>query len=153
MTLKNKIQTDFLSALKSRNIEVKNALSFLKSKIIEAEIASPGKIFSDDDVLNVINKMTKQRKQSIEAYRAGSREDLVQKETAELNVLERYIPSRPTENDIRLVVEKFISDTNMSLINYNAKIGRTVGEVTKHFKGLADPTIIKTIVIELVQND
>jgi uncharacterized protein YqeY len=152
MNIKDKIQTDFISALKSGNSEVKNALSFLKAKIVEAEKSLPGKTFSDDDVLNVINKMIKQRKQSIEAYNSGGREDLVKKETSELLVLESYMPIAPTENDVIDVAKKIISEMDVNM-NYNARLGRTVGEVMKYYKGLADSKMVNTIVKDLIPND
>ena len=82
-TLKERIGNDFILAMKNKDEDGKSALRGIKSKITEAEKAKDNTDLSDEGVLKVLASAIKQRKQSIEEYKKGNREDLIRKENAE----------------------------------------------------------------------
>lgn len=140
--LKQKIQADFVTAMKEKNETSKAALSGLKAKITEAEKANGNKELDDNGVLKVLANAIKQRKQSIEAF--AGRQDLVDKETAEMLVFESYMPAQMSEAEI---TEKVTSIMNiLSVNNRNQKIGMTIGAFNKQYTGQADPAKVKSII-------
>lgn len=145
MNLKDKIQADFVQAMKDKDESKKTALSSLKSKITEAEKANGNQTLDDTGVIKVLANAIKQRKQSIEAF--ASREDLVKKETAEMVVLEAYMPSQLTDSEISEKV-KSIMDL-LSVNNRNQKIGMTLGAFNKQYTGQADTSRVKAIIESL----
>ncbi len=93
MNILEKLKEDEIDALKRGEQLKLNTLRFLKSAVHNEEIAA-GKAATEETVINVIQKQIKQRQESIEGFKAGARADLVDKETAELEILESYLPKR-----------------------------------------------------------
>lgn len=143
MTLKTKIQADFLLAMKSKDIVTKSALGILKTKITEAEKLH-GVELSDVDVAKVIVGLVKQRKQSIEEFAKADRQDLVEKETLELSLLEKYLPAQMTREKITEEVKVLLKGMDFS--NMQRLVGQTVGAFNKKFTGQADPRVVKEVV-------
>lgn len=110
---------------------------------------------SDDDVLALIRRAVKQRKDSIEQYTAGGRKDLADIEVAELGLLEKYLPAMMSRDDIR----KFVEGKSSASSGTNgtggaidkAKIGQFIGSIMKDLKGKADGADVKAVVEEMVK--
>ena len=101
MTLKEKINADYISAFKAKDTVAKSALSSLKSKILEAEKAGPaGKELTDGELFKILLSNVKQRKQSIEAFTNAGRTDLVEQELSELSIIDIYLPKMMTDDEI-----------------------------------------------------
>jgi uncharacterized protein len=96
---------------------------------------------TDDDVIDVVRKAIKRRREAIELYRSAAREDLVAKEKAELETLERYLPAEASEADIRAAVRAAIDGGA-------ANIGAVMGKVVPQFKGRAEGSTINAIARE-----
>lgn len=143
MTLKTKIQADFLLAMKSKDIVTKSALGILKTKITEAEKLH-GVELSDVDVAKVIVGLVKQRKQSIEEFAKADRQDLVEKETLELSLLEKYLPAQMTREKITEEVKVLLKGMDFS--NMQRLVGQAIGAFNKKFTGQADPRVVKEVV-------
>lgn len=99
MSLKQRLADDLMAAIRARDEARKTAIRMLIWAVKNAEVAA-GKPLADPDVLSLIAKQAKQRKESIEEFQKGKREDLVQKERAELAVLESYLPPRMSREEI-----------------------------------------------------
>src|SRR5688500_10422181 len=95
---------DIKSAMKEKQTVKLNTLRFLQSAIKNREIELRPNPITPDDVLGVLKKTVKQRKESIEQYQAGQRLDLVEQETAELKILEQYLPAQLSREEIEKVV-------------------------------------------------
>lgn len=147
MTLKERIQKDFIVSMKEKNEAQKSALKMLKSKITEAEKTKSNADLTDDEVIKVITSSVKQRKQSIDEFQKFGRLDLVEKETAELTVLESYLPKQMTSEEIEIEAKAIMSTIEPG--NKQRLIGQTIGQFNKKFTGRADNSVLKVIVEKL----
>ena len=111
-----------------------------------AKQRKPTEELSDEDVLSVIRRAVKQRKDSIEQFKTGGRQDLVDSEAAELGVLEKYLPQMMSRDEIRKVAEA--KKTELGITD-KTKLGQFVGALMKELKGKADGTDVKTVAEEL----
>jgi uncharacterized protein YqeY len=150
MSLKEKINADFITAMKEKNAVAKMALSGLKTKVTEAEKMNGNSELSDQEVLKVITTAIKQRKQSYDAFMLGNRNDLATKEQEEMKVLEVYLPKQMTEDEIGIAVREIMSNFDGVITNPQALIGKTIGEFNKQYQGMVDINLVKTIITNLV---
>ena len=146
--LKERIQTDFVAAFKAKQDVEKSTLSFLKSKITEAEKANKNIALDDAGVMKVLLTSQKQRKDSISEYNRGGRPDLAAKEIAELEVLSKYLPTMMSEAEIEVEAIKILSTIEGD--NKVRKIGQTMGQFNKLFTGKSDSTLLKEVITRLV---
>lgn len=102
----------------------------------------PQDMLNDEEVLTVIRRLAKQRKESIAQFVAGNREDLAVGEREELVVLESYLPQMMSEDEVRAIVVAKKAELG---IDDKAKLGQFVGTVMKDLKGKADGTVVKQI--------
>jgi len=111
-----------------------------------AKNRKPDELLTDEDVLVVISRLAKQRKDSIEQFKKGNREDLVKEEEAELTILETYLPKMMDRNE----VEKIASMKKGELgINDVTKKGMLMSALMKDLKGKADGSVVKEVVDSL----
>ncbi len=124
----------------------------LKSRIMEAEDEQrvrKGQDYAleDQECLAVIATYAKQRRDSIEAYRKGGKEDLATKEEAELAIIQQYLPAQMSENDVRRIVAAAIAETGATSAN---EMGAIMKIVMPKLKGEADGAVVNRIVRELL---
>ena len=98
------IDTDLKTAMKEKNTIKVATLRMLKAAIINKLIEKKAKELTDEDIREIIQKQVKQRKEAIEEFKKGARQDLVEKETKELTILERYLPSQLTEAELKSLI-------------------------------------------------
>ena len=126
--LEEKINKDYIEAMKAKDQLRSSTLNFLKSQmkylLIEKKIAS----LPDLDVITVIKKQIKQRQESIEQYTQGGRQDLADKEAAEWAVLKTYLPEEISEDELKKIVETVIKETQANSIKDMGKVMKAVGE-------------------------
>jgi uncharacterized protein YqeY len=149
-TLKEKIQTDFITSMKSKDGVTKRTLSSLKSKITESEKANKNIELNDDDVIKVLNSAIKQRKQSYSEYTKYGRTELAELEMEEINVLQNYLPTQMTEVEVETAIREIIVNFQSVITNPQALMGRTIGEFNKKYVGLADIETVKAVVTKVV---
>ncbi|MCG2587168.1 GatB/YqeY domain-containing protein [Rhodohalobacter sulfatireducens] len=148
MSLKNKILDDLKSAMKAKEADKLNVLRSLKAKLLEKEISERkgGEAsLSDEQVVEVLMKAAKQRKESIDQFEEGGRDDLADKEKFELEIIEEYLPEMMDEDEIRNAVKKQIDQmgaTDMS------DMGKVMGALMGQLKGKAEGATISKIVKE-----
>ena len=149
MTLKEKINADYIAAFKAKDAVAKSALSGLKSKILEAEKSGPvGTELSDADVLKIVISTIKQRKQSVDEFTKAGRMDLVDQEVLELEPIEAYLPKQMNDSELTEAVKNVIAELADSNISVQALTGKTIGAFNKKFPGMADPIKLKEIIME-----
>lgn len=149
MTIKETIQQDFITAMKAKDEVAKAALSGIKAKITEVEKLKSGTVLSDADVTKVIASAVKQYKQSYDAFIAGDRSDLAEKEFQEMTVLQRYLPAEMSESEIRAALAEIMQDLSVVITNPIALIGKSIGEFNKKYTGRADVQTVKRIATDL----
>lgn len=148
MSIKEKILKDLKEAMKARQSDRLMVLRSLKAKILEKEISerkAGESTLSDEQIIEVLMKSAKQRKESIEQFINGSRHDLAEKEEMELSIIESYLPEMMSDEEVREAVRNQISEsgaTNMS------DMGKVMGALMAKLKGKADGALISRIVKE-----
>ena len=139
-----KIEIDLKNALKSRDPIKVSTLRLLKSAIGYLAIERKEDL-KDDDVMSIIKKQVKQRKDSIESFKKGNREDLAQKEEVELKILKLYLPEEITPEALRVIIDEAINETGASTPKDMGMVMKAVMAKTKHS---ADGKVISSIVNE-----
>lgn len=149
MSIIEQIKTDMKEAMKAKDqtslTVVRGLLSAFTNELV-AIGRTPQDTLSDDEALAVIKRASKQRKDAIEQYVAGGREDLAENERAELAVVERYLPALMSEEQIRPIAEAKIAEFGGD----KSKMGQIIGAVVKETAGQADGADIKKVVAELL---
>lgn len=148
MKLKERIQNDFITAMKAKDEIAKTALSGIKAKITEAEKANGNTELSEDELIKVINKAIKQREESQKIYEDAGRAEMASKEADEACVLRAYMPSQMSESEIEEEVKKIMAVINAGG-NRNKLVGQTMGTFNKNFQGRADASMVKNIIEKL----
>lgn len=105
------------------------------------------KELTDEDVIRILAKGVKSRKDSVESYRSGGREDLAEKEAFEISVLEQYLPEQMSEEDVRAVVAEVIRQTGAASMK---DMGKVMGPAMARLKGKADGKMVQDIVRALL---
>ena len=142
---KQKLQEELKQSMLAKDELRTSVLRLLLSAINYYEIQKGGAGYtaSEEDVLSVIQKEAKQRRDSIEEFKKAERQELVDKETGELNILQAFLPQQMGEDEIRSIVEQTITETNASSIQ---DMGKVMGALTGKLKGKADMGMVSQIV-------
>ena len=151
MTIKERIEADFITAFKAKDENAKAALSSIKAEITKAEKSTPYFIATDEEVIKIISKGIKQREESIKMYELACRDELVRKEADEVCVLTKYMPAQTTEQEIVDALTNIIQGFAGTITNPQALMGKTIGEFNKQYQGRADIGTIKMLVSKLVE--
>lgn len=137
------IDTDLKVALKEKNETASSALRNLKAAVKNVEIEKQAPL-TDDEVLKVIAKKVKQHKDSIESFQTGNRADLVANETAQMKILEKYLPQQMSEAEVGKIVQETISSLNATAADF----GKVMKAVVAKVAGQADGQVISKLVKE-----
>lgn len=134
MDLKERITEDMKAAMRAREAERLSAIRLLLAAIKQREVDS--RVAADDAaVLSIVEKLIKQRRDAIAQFEAGGRADLVAKETAELNVLTRYLPQQMSEAEVNAAIDAAIAELGAS---GPAAMGKVMGMLKPRLAGRAD---------------
>ncbi len=147
MSLKEKIEKDFVQARKERSEAVVSTLGMLRAAVQNAEIAGMRKEFTDEDILKVINSEVKKHKDSISEYEKGARNDLAEKEKKEMEILAQYLPAQIGEDEIKKIAEEKIKELGAS---GPGDFGKVMGAVMKVTAGRAGGDAVGKVVRELL---
>ena len=145
---KDKLNTACRQAMKDKDTVRRDTLRMVLAAVKNAEIAKRGEL-SDGDVLGIIAKEVKQHQESIEAFKAGNRQDLVEKEQAELVILEEYLPQQLTREEVIAEARTVIEETGAQGPNDKGKV---MPKLIAKLKGQADGKVINEIVTELLSS-
>lgn len=146
MSITQTVREDMKNAMRAKNEVALTTLRGLLSAFTNELVAlkrKPTDVLTDTEALAVIKRAVKQRKDSIEQFTAGNRNDLVESEQAELSIIEAYLPAMASEDDIKRVAEAKKAEMNVS---DKSKAGILVGAVMKELGGNADGVVVKKIV-------
>jgi uncharacterized protein YqeY len=148
MSLEQKIMGEMKEAMKSKNEATLRALRAIKAEIIKAktEPGAGGEI-SEEKEVSMLQKMMKQRRDSLEIYQQQSRTDLAQKEQEEMAVIEKFLPQQLSGEELKTELQKIIAETGASSA---ADMGKVMGVATKKLAGRADGKAISATVKELL---
>jgi uncharacterized protein YqeY len=146
MSLKDQITEDMKTAMRAKDaprlLTIRGLLAALKQKEVDERIA-----LDDAAVIAIVDKLVKQRKDSITQFAAGHRADLVDKETAELAVLEGYLPTRLSAAEIAAEVARIVGELGAT---GPADMGKVMGAVKAQLGGKADMSLVSTAVKQVL---
>lgn len=144
MSLKDRLQEDWKNALKGREKFKANVISMAKAAILLIEKSGTGSL-NDDQVIEVLAKEVKQRRDALQEFENGNRQDLVESTKAEIEILLNYLPQQLTEDEIRTIVQE-----SAELIGANSMkdMGKLMSTVRPKTNGRADGKLVSQIVKE-----
>lgn len=148
MNLETQIMTEMKEAMKAKNEGVLRALRAIKAEIIKAK-TDPGAGGEIDEATEqkFLQKMMKQRRDSLDIFEKQGREDLAAKEKEEMAVIEKFLPKQLGESELKEIVKKIIAETGASS---PADMGKVMGVASKQLAGKADGKTISNMVKEIL---
>jgi uncharacterized protein YqeY len=144
MSLKQQLLSDLTASMKAQTAARTSTLRMVKAAMVNREIEK-GSELDDDELIKLLRSLVKQRRDSVEQYSKGGRQDLVDKETAEIAVIEAYLPQAASQSEIEAAVSAAIAETGAASLKDMGKVmksaqaklagknadGRTVSEIVK----------------------
>ena len=143
MNLKSRIQEDMKDAMRSGLKDELKVIRLILSSIKQMEIDKQIILDEDEQILVILNKMVKQRRDSISQFQKGEREDLAQIEIDEIKILNHYLPEELSENELELIINDAIEESNAEDIK---NMGSVMSIIKDKTKGSADMSKVSNIV-------
>lgn len=148
MSLEQKIMADLKTAMLAKDEKSLRSLRAIKAAILLAKTSEgAGGELKEDDEIKLLQKLVKQRKDSLEIYQQQNRTDLSQKEQEEIDVIEKFLPKQFSAEELQLEIKKIIAETGATSA---ADMGKVMGVATKKLAGKADGKTISATVRELL---
>jgi len=148
MSLEQKVMADLKTAMLAKDEKSLRSLRAIKSAIILAKTAEgAGGEIKEEDEIKLLQKLVKQRKDSLEIYEKQNREDLAGKEREEISVIEKFLPTQMDEAELRTIIQKIIDETGASS---PSDMGKVMGVANRQLAGKAEGKTIAAIVKELL---
>ena len=147
--LEQQIQNDLKAAMLAKDKVALASIRGIKAAILLAKTAEGGQkdTLEDAELIKIIQKLVKQRKESAAIYSQQNRPELAENELAEVGVMEKYLPKALSEEEVEAIVKQIIADTGASSM---ADMGKVMGTATKQLAGQADGRVISSIVKRLL---
>ncbi len=148
MSLEQNINNDIKAAMLAKNEVALRSLRAVKAAILLAKTASGAKgALSSDDEIKLLQKLVKQRKDSLDIYEKQNRPELAAKEKEEIEVIEKYLPAQLSQEELKEIISNIITQTGATSA---ADMGKVMGLASKQLAGRADGKTISAIVKELL---
>lgn len=148
LTLQERLAHDLKDAMRAKDKVRLLAIRALRTAITEKEKEGADGPISDDDLLAIVQKQAKQRRDAAEQYDAAGRDDLAQRERDELTIIGEYLPAQLSDDDIRRTVHEIVTRTGATSMK---DMGRVMGEAMNALRNQADGNRVRQIVQELLQ--
>ena len=147
MALEQSIMAELKAAMLAKDEAKLRALRAIKAAIIILKTSEAGKEISEEDEMKMLQKLVKQRKESIDIYTKQGREDLAKTEQEEVAVIELFLPKMMSEEEIRVALKDIIASVGATS---SAEMGKVMGAANKAFAGKADNKIVSALVKEML---
>ncbi len=144
MTLRERLQADTTTAMRSGDALRRDVLRMVQNTIYNTEKAKKVTL-SEDEILGVVVREVKTRRESVEAFRAGGREDLAAKEEAEIAILADYLPQALTDDELRALVDEAVTATGAASAR---DMGKVMGWLSPRIRGRADGKVASGLVAQ-----
>lgn len=149
MTLEEKINADIKSAMLAKNEAALRALRAVKSAILLAKTSGAAGQLSTDDELKILQRLVKQRKESVEIFQKQGRDDLATTELEEISVIEKFLPAQMSEEEITIQLKTIIESVGAT---GPGDTGKVMAVASKSFAGKADNKLVSQILKQLLAN-
>lgn len=146
MNLNDRLNEDMKQAMRSQDKFRLSVIRMVRSSIKNIEI-DQRKTLNDQDVLDVLNREIKQRRDSLQDFEKAGRQDLVDQMKQELDILTAYMPKQLSEDEVKAIVQQTIQEVGASS---KADMGKVMGALMPKVKGLADGKLVNQIVSQLL---
>lgn len=143
MTLEERIENEFKAAMKTRDAIKVSTLRMLKAAINNDKLDRNKKTLSDGEIIKIAQQQVKQHKDSIEQFKKGKRDDLVEKETKELEILLAYMPEQIPDEELKKIIEETVKELG---VTSKKEMGRVMKAVMEKVKGKAEGKKVSQIV-------
>jgi uncharacterized protein YqeY len=148
MSLEEKVMADLKPAMLAKDEKSLRSLRAIKAAIINLKTSEGfGGTIKEDDEIKLLQKLVKQRKESLEIYEKQNRNDLAEKEKEEITIIEKFLPKQMSEEELKEVISKIITEIGASS---QADMGKVMGMANKQLGGKADGKTIAAIVKEIL---
>ncbi len=147
MNLEAKIQKDLITAMKAKDEKALRAVRAIKSAILLFKTSGSNAELDEDAEIKMLQKMVKQRKESLSIFEQQGREALAQTEREEIEVIEQYLPQQLSEDEIEATIKNIIAETGATGMK---DMGKVMGAANKAFGGRAEGAVISAIVKRLL---
>ena len=147
MTLKSVLEDHLKQAMRSRDNLRRNVIRYLRSEIHNQEIRVQHDL-DDQEVIQIMAKQAQQRRESIEAFQAGDRDDLVQREQSELAIIMEYLPQQMTEGDVAELVHKTVAEVGAE---GSGDMGKVMGRIMPQVRGRAEGRVVSATVARILR--
>jgi uncharacterized protein YqeY len=147
MTLEERINADLKAAMKAKDAISLRGIRAIKAAILLAKTDGSGKELNEESEIKLLQKLIKQRKDSLEIYEKQNREDLAQTEKEEIGVIEKYLPEQLSPEELTLALQNIIQVVGATSIK---DLGKVMGAATKELAGKADGKTISTLLKNLL---
>ena len=148
MSLLSRLNDDLKLAMKAQEKTVLQVIRMIKASLQNEQIKL-GRELTADEELTLLSREMKQRRDSLAEFEKANRDDLVEKVVAEIAIVEKYLPTQLTEEEIRQIVASVIEDTG---VTSTQAFGQVMGKVMPQVKGKADGNLVNEIVKEQLNN-
>ena len=138
------LKADIKTAMKARDTETLSTLRMVHSSIKNQAIDQRREL-SDDEIIKVLAKEAKKRRQSAEAFEKGGRQEMAEKELQEIKVIQKYLPPQLSDDEVEAIVDEVIEATGAES---RAEMGKVMGQVIPRVKGRYDTSKVKDIVLD-----
>ncbi|PPR49159.1 MAG: hypothetical protein CFH15_00815 [Alphaproteobacteria bacterium MarineAlpha5_Bin5] len=143
MSIRSDIEKNYQQSIRDKKSDITNTLRLIKSAIKDKDIVarSTGNNngISDQEILGLLQNLVKQRKDSIESFKTANRQDLIENEEAEIEIIKIYLPEQKNEEEISLIIEDLIRSNNLSSIK---DMGKLMGIMKNKYSGEIDMGLV-----------
>lgn len=150
MTLEEKINSDLKAAMKAKDQAALRGIRAIKSAILLLKTDGTGNDITEETEIKTLQKLIKQRKDSLDIYQKQGREDLAAKEIEEISVIEKYLPEQLGAEELTAIIKKIVADTGAASMK---DMGKVMGLASKQLAGKADGKTISGIVKDLLTSN
>ena len=147
MTMKSRLEDDLKQAMRSRDAVRRDVIRYLRSEIRNQEIRIQEDL-DDDGVVQVLSRQAQQRRDSIEAFEGAGRNDLVEKEQAELAIIMEYMPQQMTRDEIASLMQQVVTDVGAT---GPGDMGKVMSQIMPQVRGRAEGREVSSIVMETLR--
>lgn len=147
MSLKVKLMDDLKISMRNKDKLKKNSITMVRSAIKQREVDERIEV-DDNMILDIISKQVKQKRDSINEFKKGNRDDLVEQTQQEIDVLMEYLPPQLSEEELEVIVKKAIDEVEASSMK---DMGKIMGKVMPQIKGKADGGLVNKIAIKYLK--
>lgn len=149
MTLLEQLNTDMKQAMKDKDKDKLGVIRMVKASLQNEAIKQGKDTISEDDELTVLSRELKQRKDSLQEFKAAGRDDLVSKLDVEINILQAYMPKQLSEQELDEIVQHTIQEVNATS---KKEMGKVMSAIMPKVKGKADGSSINKLVLKHLSN-